>query len=559
MATRANYKRTDIGPGKVGFSKTRSIIEAAFYGNNVVKVNTLKEAYELAKNSPGTIVTDMPVYRGEEFGLEPDAKVLLFNDGSITGRYAPARRITGQPGVNTEKLDKLLMDAIYDTRWDTLYHAEVFIGLDPEFMVKAHLLIPEGEENLLYNWMLNFQYMSDEYVKMYKNSKLYENEPDIYIFSNPQWTGTDQTDISDPNCLCYFNTEQNCAAILGMKYFGEHKKGTLTLAWAMANRNGYASCHGGQKEYTLKGGKKFVAAVFGLSGSGKSTLTHAKHGGKYPAIKVLHDDAFIINSDTCSSIALEPTYFDKTADYPTACEDNKFLLTAQNCSATVDEDGKVVLVTEDIRNGNGRAIKSKLWSPNRVDKIESPVNAIFWIMKDPTIPPVVKLKGASLASVMGATLATKRSTAERLKEGVDPNKLVVEPYANPFRTYPLVNDYNKFKKLVKDKNVDCYIINTGDFMGKKVTKEITLGVLESIVEGKAKFTQWGPFTDIEICEVKGYVPNLKDKKYVDTMKQRMQDRLDYVKSLDTEMDGYNKLPKDAADAIKNVVKQANTL
>ena len=42
----------------------------------------MKEAYELAKNSPGTVVTDMPVYRGEEFGLEPDAKVLLFNDGS---------------------------------------------------------------------------------------------------------------------------------------------------------------------------------------------------------------------------------------------------------------------------------------------------------------------------------------------------------------------------------------------------------------------------------------------------------------------------------------------
>ncbi|MBQ7077639.1 MAG: phosphoenolpyruvate carboxykinase (ATP) [Lachnospiraceae bacterium] len=559
MATRAYYKRTEIGPGKTGFSKTRSIIEAAFYGNNVIKINTLKEAYELAKNSPGTVVTDMPVYRGEEFGLEPDAKVLLFNDGSITGRYAPARRITGQPGVNTEKLDKLLMDAIYDTRWNTMYHAEVFIGLDPEFMVKAHLLIPEGEENLLYNWMLNFQYMSDEYVKMYKNSKLYENEPDIYIFSNPQWAGTDQTDISDPKCLCYFNTEQNCAAILGMRYFGEHKKGTLTLAWAMANRNGYASCHGGQKEYTLKDGSKYVAAVFGLSGSGKSTLTHAKHGGKYPAIKVLHDDAFIINSDTCSSIALEPTYFDKTADYPTACEDNKFLLTAQNCSATMDEDGKIVLVTEDIRNGNGRAIKSKLWSPNRVDKIESPVNAIFWIMKDPTIPPVVKLKGASLASVMGATLATKRSTAERLKEGVDPNKLVVEPYANPFRTYPLVNDYNKFKKLVKDKNVDCYIINTGDFMGKKVTKEVTLSVLESIVEGKAKFKQWGPFEDIEICEIKGYVPDLKDKEYVETMKKRMQDRLDYVKSLDKDFEGYNKLPKDAQDAIKDVVKQANSL
>ena len=68
MSTKANYKLEEIGAGKVGFSKTRSIIEAAFYGNNVVKVNTLREAYELAKNSPGTIVTDMPVYRAEEIG-----------------------------------------------------------------------------------------------------------------------------------------------------------------------------------------------------------------------------------------------------------------------------------------------------------------------------------------------------------------------------------------------------------------------------------------------------------------------------------------------------------
>lgn len=559
MATKAYYPRTEIGPGKVGFAKTRSIIEAAFYGNNVVKVNTLREAYELAKNSPGTVVTDMPVYKGEEFGLDTDAKVLLFNDGSITGRYAPARRITGKPGVNTTELDKILMDAVYDSRWKTMYHAEVFIGLDPEFMVKAHLLIPEGEENLLYSWMLNFQYMSDQYVKMYKSSKLYDNEPDIYIFSDPQWVGTDKTDICDPNCLCYFNTDTNCAGILGMKYFGEHKKGTLTLAWALANRNGYASCHGGQKEYTLDDGSKYVAAVFGLSGSGKSTLTHAKHNNKYPSIKVLHDDAFVINAETCASVALEPTYFDKTADYPTACEDNKYLLTAQNCSATLDEDGKVVLVTEDIRNGNGRAIKSKLWSPNRVDKIEAPVNAIFWIMKDPTIPPVVKLKGASLASVMGATLATKRSTAERLAAGVDPNALVVEPYANPFRTYPLVNDYEKFKSLVESKNVDCYIINTGEFMGKKVQPKDTLGVLEAIVEKKADFKPWGPFSDIEIFEWEGFVPDLSDKAYVEQLQARMQDRLDYVKNLDEAEGGFNKLPDDAAAAIQKVVDQAKSL
>lgn len=563
MSTKAFYPISEIGKGKPGFSKTRSIIEAAFYGNNVVPVNTLKEAYNLAKNSPGTVVTDMPVYRGEEFGLDNDAKVLLFNDGAITGRYAGSRRIAGEPGVDCEKLDKIAMDAIYSCRYKKMYHATVYAGLDPEFMVKVHLLIPEGEENIMYSWMLNFQYMSDDYVKMYNSSTPIGEgkEPDVYLFSDPQWypaerAGVDYSNLSDPLTMCYFNTNQNCACILGMRYFGEHKKGTLTMIWALANRNGYASCHGGQKEYILPGGKSYVASVYGLSGSGKSTITHAKHNDKYE-IKVLHDDAFIINTDTCASIAIEPTYFDKTQDYPTGCDDNKFLLTAQNCSATRDEEGKIQLVTEDIRNGNGRAIKSKLWSPNRVDKIDSPVNAIYWIMKDPTIPPVVKLKGASLASVMGATLATKRTTAERLSPGEDPNKLVVVPYANPFRTYPLVNDYEKFKKLVEEKDVDCYIINTGDFMGKKVQPKDTLGILETIVEGKAEFKQWGPFSDIEIMDWEGFVPDMNDPEYVAQLKARMNDRVNEIKAFETKKDGYDKLPEDALAAIERVVKELN--
>lgn len=567
MSTKAYYPINEIGAGKVGFSKTRSIIEAAFYGNNVVKVNTLREAYELAKNSPGTIVTDMPVKDGETFGLPADAKVLLFNDGAVTGRYAPARRIKGEPGVDAGKLDKVVMDAIYKTRWKTMYHAECFVGLDSEFMAKAHLLIPEGEENLLYNWMINFQYMSDEYVKMYKNSKKIAdgNEPDIYIFSDPQWFPEEAPDVdysclSDPLTLCYFDTNENCAAILGMKYFGEHKKGTLTMAWALANRNGYASCHGGQKEYTLADGSKFVASVYGLSGSGKSTLTHAKHDNKYPAIKVLHDDAFIINTDTCASIALEPTYFDKTADYPTGCPDNEYLLSAQNCSCTMDEDGKIQLVTEDIRNGNGRAIKSKLWSPNRVDKIDAPVNAIFWIMKDPTIPPIVKLKGSALAAVMGATLATKTSSAERVAAGTDMNAIRIVPYANPFRTYPLANDYEKFKKLVEEKNVACYIVNTGDFMGHKCQKEDTLGILETIVEGKAKFEQWGPFEDIEIMndwsgKTGDFTPDLNDASYVEQLKAAMQTRVKAVEDFASKKEGYDKLPDEALAALKKLVDE----
>src|SRR5690606_3911041 len=190
-----------------------------------------------------------------------------------------------------------------------------------------------------------------------------------------------------------------------------------------------------------------------LSGSGKSTLTHAKHDGKFD-ITILHDDAYVISTEDGSSIALEPAYFDKTQDYSTAHPSNKYLLTVQNCGVTLDDEGNKVIVTDDIRNGNGRAVKSRLWADNRVDKIDEPVDSIAWLMKDSTIPPVVKINDPILASVMGATLATKRTTAEKLAKGVDMNKLVIEPYANPFRTYPLANDYEKIKELFENRNVE---------------------------------------------------------------------------------------------------------
>lgn len=546
MATISRCNRESIVKGNPLFSPIRTTIETAFLKNNVVKINSLKEAYRLAYDSPGAIITDMKVHQPERIGLDEDAKVILFNDGATYGRCAAARRILGAPGISEEEYAAKIREAEYHTRDRILYHAQAYVGLHEDFMVKAHLLIPEGHECILYNWLLNFQYMTEKYNEIYKNSHLYE-EGDIYVFSDPDWTNEEH-----PLGLSFFDPDHNCAAILGMRYFGEFKKGTLTLAWGIANRNGYASCHGGQKRYNLPNGKKFVAGVFGLSGSGKSTLTHAHHEGKYD-ITVLHDDAFVISSETGASVALEPSYFDKTADYPLTAKDNQFLLSIQNCGATIDEMGQVVPVMEDMRNGNGRAIKSGLWSKNRVNKFDEPINAIFWLMKDPTLPPIIKIESETLGAAMGATLATKRTSAERLAEGVDPNALVIEPYANPFRTYPLGRDFEKFLHLFKARKVDCYILNTGFFMDKKIPKELTLSCLEQVVEAKAQFKPWSFMKDLQIMDLAGFNPNMEDAAYLQQLKERMKDRLQFVKSRNTERGGFDRLPEEAQQSLETLI------
>ena len=173
MATRSGLKKEEIGlkSPKI-YSKLRSTIESAFYRNNVIEVTSLKQAYNLAKYCPGTIVTDMPVVNAKELGLDKNAKVLLFNDGFITGRQARLRKLVDD--TNREKYAGQVREILFNSCRKTFYHAVSYIGLDKEFMVKAHLLIPQGYENTLYSWLLNFQIADSESTKIYnKQAQLY--------------------------------------------------------------------------------------------------------------------------------------------------------------------------------------------------------------------------------------------------------------------------------------------------------------------------------------------------------------------------------------------------
>lgn len=542
MATRRIWNQSEIKTNPL-FSKLRSTIETAFYGNNVKPVTSVAEAYTLATQEPGVILLDMPVFKPEEQGLPADAKILVTNDGKTTGRYAKARRIIGDEGIDEVELAGIARDAVYDSRNKEWISTQVVVGLDQKFTARAHLMIPKDHASIMYSWIMNFKFFDEATKDFYNNSKDIP-EGDIYIYSDPDYVVP-----GHPGGLAIFDPAHNCAMILGMRYFGEHKKGTLTLAWSLANRYGYVACHGGMKRYNLKTGKSFTIGVFGLSGSGKSTLTHEKHNGRYN-ISILHDDAYIINTNDLSSVAMEPTYFDKMQDYPVEHPANKYLLTLQNVGVTLDENGNKVVLAEDVRNNNGRAIKSQFWTDNRVNHVDEPVNAIVWLMKDKTLPPILKIDDPVLASTMGATLATRRSTAEKLDANVDPNALVIEPYANPFRTYPLVCDYESYKKLFKECGVDCYIMNTGFFLEKKIPKEVTLDLLERLVEGNLQFEPFGAYENLSYVEVPGFEPPFDVREYHHQLHQAFEFRSEYVEKL---KDGKNELPQEVLDVLKTLM------
>ncbi|MGO2083918.1 phosphoenolpyruvate carboxykinase (ATP) [Vagococcus sp.] len=545
MSSTQFFKKAEINKNNPMFSDFKTTIETFFYGNNVEMLQSLTDSYKLAAQASGTIVTDLKIESPEELGLPHNAKVLVHNDGAVVGRTAAARRVIGQPGVNQTDLLKIVRSALFNRRTTSFIKTKVVVGLDQDFMLQSHLILPKGYEATLYSYNLNFQYLTEEIKKEYTNSKHYD-VPDLYIYGDPDWTHPDY-----PQGLAIFDPEHNVAAILGLPYFGEFKKATLTLAWASAHRNGYTACHGGMKQYLLKNQAPKTIATFGLSGSGKSTLTLSDHQGAY-MIKVLHDDAFIINQKNGSSYALEPSYFDKTQDYPSSHPDVDYFLTCQNIGVTLNEKQEKVLVTEDIRNGNGRTVKSRLLIPNRVNKLTSAIDMVFFIMKDDTLPPVIKIKEPYLAASFGATLATKRSSAENIV-GANFDQLVYEPFANPFRVYPLIEDYQDFLNLFDELETQCFVINTDAFGSIDIGPEVTLDSIAEIVENKATFKPFGKTKSIDYLDVKGYEPNFSNPDYLNRLNTRLLARVDFLKELDEKNKGYNALPLQARTVIETLI------
>ena len=87
-------------------------------------------------------------------------------------------------------------------------------------------------------------------------------------------------------------------------------------------------------------------------------------------------------------------------------------------------------------------------------------------------------------------------------------------------------------------------------MGTKVKPAHTLGILEAIVEGTAEWEPFGNFTGMQILPMDDFKIDVNDKAYREQLHARFKDRLNFVKSRDTELGGLDKLPPDAHKAIE---------
>ncbi|MBI5190812.1 MAG: phosphoenolpyruvate carboxykinase (ATP) [Nitrospirae bacterium] len=516
-------------------STWRAIIETALYANSVKKTN-MAELYDLAVKQPEVICTDQPMYNPGQFGLPADAKVLVSNDGSVVGRTARARLLCRKfDKEQSDKIQVLLREAVYQFNKKPGLHLEGIVGLHPDFMVKAHLVSPVSDAKNMLDWGMNFLPFMKPWSDTYAKSRGI-NEPDIIAFADPDWSHPDY-----PHGCVIIDETTNSIAILGLRYFGERKKGTLTLAWTAGVRHNMVACHGGIKKIV---GSRPIA-VFGLSGSGKSSITNSlDHNGtlkKEEKVTVIHDDAFLIDLENDVSVALEPSLFDKTDAVKPDDPILKYFYSSQNVAVTLKNNGKKaekVMVHQDVRNNNGRCIKSRDMF-HHADSCERP-GMVIWLQKDTSLPPICKVKRSSLAVSMGASLSTLRAKGVENVDAKELEKLVIEPFANPFRVHPLLEDCEQFRKLFK-MGCECYIMNTHAFGLPDslidIPKEISLAIVTELMRGNITWREWRTFNGLQVpqngSELFGldYDKKYKPKRsveYLNFLRDRMQDRITFL-------------------------------
>ncbi|HOD17581.1 MAG TPA: phosphoenolpyruvate carboxykinase (ATP) [Candidatus Cloacimonadota bacterium] len=541
-------------------SPIRAIAETLINNDKVRKV-TLAEVYELAKEQPGVSVTDMPMYPEfvKKHGLPKGAKIINDCHGKIVGRTAKARRFYNRLSESDKaKVEGDFREAAFQMQHYPLIKGEAVIGLDPDLMIKAVFVTTESNAANMFNWLLNFapyEQIAEQYAKSAPLPIL-----DIILVAFNEWNCDDPfyNNVGAPQ-LALVDEQHNVNICLGMRYFGECKKNTLTLAWTAGMKLGMAACHAGIKEIDFTTcedpkwhslGKRSIA-FYGLSGTGKSSHTNnADNGGTLPkgfTKAVLHDDAFQIDLKEKVCRVWEPTLFDKTDSRNVDHPDWKYCLSLMN-HLQLNINNKNWPVGLDVRNSNGRALLDRDLLGKHVNRCSFP-KALVWLMKDSVLPPVIKVTDKYLAVALGAALMTQRNRAENVTED-ELKKLVFEPFANPFRVYELYKDVEAFLAVIET-GAEIYSFNSkgywkeSDEILEKIPLQTSLTLQTAILTDQLEWEDWNDVPGAKIptqASVNKLIPDFYEKynpytrgseeEYFNTLKDRFRQRMDFLKSSD---------------------------
>ena len=308
-------------------------------------------------------------------------------------------------------------------------------------------------------------------------------EPDFLTVQVPEWEEVAVRVLPD----------SGVTAVLGTDYTGEAKKSFLRLFMYRAKQRGGLGLHAGSKRVDLRtpdGDTETVGQLFlGLSATGKSTLTaHGLRLEEPERATMLQDDVVALLPDGTvagsegrglyvKTIGLDPE--EQPALYDAVTHGSAVL---ENVAVT--GDGSVDF-DSDEHTTNGRAAVLREHLPSADPEIDlGRVDQVFFITRNPTMPPVARLspEGAAAAFMLGESIQTSAGDPSKAGESIR----VVG--TNPFIVGSAGAEGNRFRDLVTDLEVECFVLNTGRLGTADIGVETSVTLLREIARGTVEWT-----------------------------------------------------------------------
>jgi phosphoenolpyruvate carboxykinase (ATP) len=488
----------------------------------------------------------------------PNAKRTKYDNWNVStkvvARSAPSTYVVSDhPGNHTmqsmsredgEKMAQLQND--YMSNRDMIV-IDGYIGNDPEFRVKARIIVETSSANV-----------AAMQKTMFYPLESYENEnykPEVTVILTPNLEAEGYPDDK----LIAVDLESNTTRVLNSDYFGESKKGGLRMWNKIVYDRGGLALHAGAKIIPTDQGEKTLL-IIGLSGTGKTTTTFTVQNNSHP----VQDDFLALMPDG-RVFATEAGCFAKTfglnPETEAAIHGATVSPEAYLENVSQNEEGELDFFDTSYTK-NGRAVFSldAIENTGKAQEIKKADALIILNKNENIIPAVAKLDPEQAAAYFMLGETTGTSAGGKSEEG----KALRIPGTNPF--FPLRDGMqgNRLEELLGQIDMEVFIMNTGRVGGpegndqsKKVKIPHSSAVVKGIAEGTIEWEKDEDFGYMIAKHVPGIIEEdadlLRPKKLYEKY-DRLDEYNTIVERLKKERREYFEKYSSLDEKIKSVFK-----
>ncbi|SDJ92495.1 phosphoenolpyruvate carboxykinase (ATP) [Halovenus aranensis] len=463
-----------------------------------------------------------------------------FADGDeTTTEYGSPRYVSEQKSRSADRTKNLVDDEFSEADWNAIEDSltalddREFVCLDrqvgrhQETAFTCRLFVPREYARIALAW-----------GKLLEPA---EGEPDFQTLQLPEW---DEREDNERRIRVL--PDAGLTFVLGSDYTGEAKKSFLRLFMYYAKEQGGLGIHAGSKRVTIEddGELETVGQAFlGLSATGKSTLTgHGCWLDEPEGAEMLQDDVCALLPDGQVTGSEGGGLYIKTDGLDR--DEQPALYDAATHESAVFENVWVDDDTVDFDNtsltSNGRAVIQRDQLDSAAEDIDlEGVDQVFFITRNPMMPPIARLddRQAAVAFMLGESIQTSAGDPNAAGESIR----VVG--TNPFIIGPEGEEGNRFRDLIAENDVECFVINTGHIGPAKADIGVreSVNILVAAARGDIEW-EYDERMDLELpSEVPGIsIDAFYPPKHYDDFDRKLHDlreeRLDYLQQFETLRD-----------------------